>query len=915
MRQDPRALFEVYYDDMVWLVESLQQLNVQAIALGTMPVGRQRCRKRDALGCRKGLNSMIDMVLEHQASAAKESKVESAVPPVFAVDWASVSAGEQGGAHTDHKAGLLGIQRFLSVICPSPAEVQQDMVARGVGDLGSEPCARVGVFSRSCGPDNDWRKMIGRRCNVSTLDMDAYHVNEILNDAESLSTSISADGLQIRPQQVELRVAYVVQDDPLGLRLLGIRQNMLLGLAVGLLLWILVAHHAGALPVPCCEWLHQGASESCWAGLHEGIGQIDDAVRLMCCTSSCLPCCQGRSSRACKMESANELQERGEAPCTNGSKPVDGESRREDAAHADKSAVKGGERRKLDAITGARLLASLHVAATHLARLRPPAAPPIYFFNWGFTWVPWFFMLSGYILAYARLTQPKTEGKAQPKGGSQLSAAAFCHRRLASVYPLYLLGVCISLGILAEKGKLSTVRPSALLSQVFLMQAWLPSETEHALQSQCWFLSAMIPFWLVHQSVVSFVERLPTRALGKLLLLITMLPWILLVFLPGAMQIPHSWYSLHKWKAFKDWIDVLVVVLKFHPASYFHIYVFGVALAAYYLRLRSSAVQLPWILENGAMIAYTLLAMFFSIPALCPPSHKLLCRLGGLVPLQGLLLVGLSEGRDPVAKLLQTKLVAAAGAWSFGIYILHFEVLALWGGSEGGRGVGFGYWLLLLALAAVAHHYVQVPWGTDLRLSLALRLGAAGVFVVAVALSSVPDHLRNTLFLAQHKGSPAAIVYRNGAVDFRLTLRVPPADGELAFIDWMNGGAGHLIINPTLAQVLYASLPSSPPSPPLSPSPSRPLPLSPLSITPSHELSLILYVHLSDRSSPFHVSVQDPSDPTSIWVAARLHRKDIEKHSLHPSLLGFVPPAAAPGLMEGGADEEWREKTRQKERK
>ena len=57
MLQDPRALFEVYYDDMVWLVESLQQLNVQAIALGTMPVGRQRCRKRDALGCRKGLTA------------------------------------------------------------------------------------------------------------------------------------------------------------------------------------------------------------------------------------------------------------------------------------------------------------------------------------------------------------------------------------------------------------------------------------------------------------------------------------------------------------------------------------------------------------------------------------------------------------------------------------------------------------------------------------------------------------------------------------------------------------------------------------------------------------------------------------------------------------------------------------------
>jgi hypothetical protein len=104
--RDPRQLFEVYYDDMVWMVESLQQLNVQAIALGTMPVSKHRCRKRDGLGCRKGLNSMIQLVLEHATAKAKETGEEK-ISPVFAVDWASTSFGEQGGAHTDHKAGLL----------------------------------------------------------------------------------------------------------------------------------------------------------------------------------------------------------------------------------------------------------------------------------------------------------------------------------------------------------------------------------------------------------------------------------------------------------------------------------------------------------------------------------------------------------------------------------------------------------------------------------------------------------------------------------------------------------------------------------------------------------------------------------------------------------------------------------------
>jgi len=90
------------------------------------------------------------------------------------------------------------------------------------------------------------------------------------------------------------------------------------------------------------------------------------------------------------------------------------------------------------------------------------------------------------------------------------SAVAFCHRRLASVYPLYLLGVCISLAILAEKGRLFTVRPSALLSQIFLMQAWLPSETEHALQvpQKSWFGRKRFRL----KSPVACKRALPARA-------------------------------------------------------------------------------------------------------------------------------------------------------------------------------------------------------------------------------------------------------------------------------------------------------------------------------------------------------------------------------------------------------------------
>ena len=42
-----RSLLQVYYDDVVWMVQALQRLNVPAIALGTMPESKHRCRKRE----------------------------------------------------------------------------------------------------------------------------------------------------------------------------------------------------------------------------------------------------------------------------------------------------------------------------------------------------------------------------------------------------------------------------------------------------------------------------------------------------------------------------------------------------------------------------------------------------------------------------------------------------------------------------------------------------------------------------------------------------------------------------------------------------------------------------------------------------------------------------------------------------
>lgn len=252
---------------------------------------------------------------------------------------------------------------------------------------------------------------------------DVAQVSEILQDAMSMPARVETEGMQIVAKRVSLQVAYKVQQDPPSARVLALRQTLLLVLSLLVLAGMWRAKSKALLPA-ASAWLRGDAAESCWPVLHEGIGELQQSVtqlhvsaHALCC-SLCMPCirCSGGGGGACGDASADSdgvamhnlarrasgsADERGTHSLSRlQAEPVRADR---DAAADGGGGGGGGAGRHLDAITGARLLASLHVAATHLARLRPPAAPSIYFFQWGFTWVPWFFMLSGYILTYAQV--------------------------------------------------------------------------------------------------------------------------------------------------------------------------------------------------------------------------------------------------------------------------------------------------------------------------------------------------------------------------------------------------------------------------------------------------------------------------------------------------------------------------------
>ncbi|CAM9132528.1 unnamed protein product [Chrysoparadoxa australica] len=498
---------------------------------------------------------------------------------------------------------------------------------------------------------------------------------------------------------------------------------------------------------------------------------------------------------------------RSQAPLTSAPSPVGGASEQEDGmskremsggstgrAGAEKNlpatvaAAGGGGGGKADwgylsAFDGARFAAALHVVAGHYAADGAKVITSKYIMNWGFTWVPWFLMLSGFVLTYASL---KREAEGKPHTSPPL---AFLLKRVQRIYPVYVLGLIIAYCIALSNGSWVNITWVEAISSMTLTQAWLPTITELVVQPHCWFLSAIIPLWYFHGKIQKVVSGLSCDRLWAMMVVIMLLPWMLVVILPHIIGVDVNWYSQHAWGNTTTWTDILVVVFKFHPMSYIHVYTFGVGLACL---LRDYRHDPPLLFKYGATIGYLGLTLIFSVPELRPPAAKLSCRLGVLAPLQGLLLLGLAFRVDPLARLLSTYVCRQLGAYSYAQYVLQFVVLALWKGWA-----DFGYFIVLLASAILATHIGRATGSNDekvLRRNVPLL---ASLFVLSFVLwHTIPTGLVTEWGASQDSGAtPAVVTFPSGAFDERLKLT---AEGLL---DDRFDANEYSIINPSALQV------------------------------------------------------------------------------------------------------------------
>lgn len=387
-----------------------------------------------------------------------------------------------------------------------------------------------------------------------------------------------------------------------------------------------------------------------------------------------------------------------------------------------------------------RFMASLHIVAGHLERYGRAVMVPISFAEFGFTWVPFFMMISGFVLSWSSLTKNKA---IEPW-------SSFVRKRLQGIYPVYLAGIMACTAMKKTPG----------ITDLLLMQAWYPGWTESSLMSHTWFLSAILPLWATHGIMH---RHLSSKTECQLL------QWILIATLIPCLLFNMFHITGHNTGEYDSMNDVFIIMLKFHPLSYYSTYSCGIAgacLAWKWDNSQDAAVRkkdielgkmkkqdeaenqsdtdtdnllpqestakstlefLHFVRQYASSIGMVCLWMCFAAARWAEYSrYKLGFRLGMLIPCHVLLTIGLAIGstKDPLNYIFSSPWLRWCGSISYSQYVFQFIIFHLWDSQ-----VDHYFWIWCVACATVVHLTVDRPCKKKAYIRGGLGILAIGLLV------------------------------------------------------------------------------------------------------------------------------------------------------------------------------------------
>ncbi len=280
------------------------------------------------------------------------------------------------------------------------------------------------------------------------------------------------------------------------------------------------------------------------------------------------------------------------------------------------------------------------------------------FGNRGYLWVDFFFILSGFILAYRY-------GETCRRLSWQ-SYGHFVWQRIARIWPLHLVTMGLAIVYLLLKYGSGYLTRASILTNLFLAHSWgyyfAPPLNFPSWSLSCeWGAYLLLPLYLllVHPLRRGFVHVLLLVALFVLLV------WYSIQFGAGTLD-----QLRERWGLGRCLIEVAI----------------GVSLFCLHAPLRA------WQASRDAVLARRISAGSDSIAAaiFCAIFVVFTCTRSDLwfVPLAGALILALSLAQGPFSFLLERRPMVLLGEISFSIYMLHGFVLWICQDVSGGSRPG-----------------------------------------------------------------------------------------------------------------------------------------------------------------------------------------------------------------------------------
>jgi peptidoglycan/LPS O-acetylase OafA/YrhL len=378
---------------------------------------------------------------------------------------------------------------------------------------------------------------------------------------------------------------------------------------------------------------------------------------------------------------------------------VESSEPRPDAASSSIGESQGRSKPSLNALTGLRFLAAMGVVFYHFSTpiLKGRSYVLLNIASDGYIAVDLFYLLSGFILTYSYLSS----------SGKMLGTRRnFYAARFARIYPAYFLAfimaapsdIVTSLHVnhlMVAVVKLST---SAALV-LSLQQAWTPW-TAWSWNYPAWSVSVEAFFYILFPWIGVRIARLRPASTARWAGVL----WIL------ALSAPFALWMAKGTTAPPALGDHLQMTIEFAPIFRLPEFMLGILLGRAYALGQFSRFNGNWLASIASVSIFGILAFCPSIP------HPLFAN-GLLAPLFALLILGLAQGRGPIAWFLSLPFMVVLGEASYGIYIFQLPLAMLIKKPPPYHSVQMLclYCVLLVLCSVLSWRFVESPLRKNIR--------------------------------------------------------------------------------------------------------------------------------------------------------------------------------------------------------